>query len=193
LTRLEGALLQCPSNKPAHHAKISVSGSMLRAGEDAHVTASLPTTLDVQLSNLGMKACRTSAQDAGRRTQDAASNMHLAPRPLPPRSAPKRDCEDLWPERLAHSAPPSAGHRGPTRPMATHRDPIVALPSAIPFLPILAPSPLRGSGASAQSQAQSPPPNPAAYLRERERERRERKGPVISRLPASTLDTCSSR
>jgi hypothetical protein len=91
LTRLEaavvqlwcscGALLQRPSNQPAHHAKISASGSMLRAGEDAHVTASLPTTLDVQLSNLGMKACRTRMQDAGCRMQDAGCILLLAPRP----------------------------------------------------------------------------------------------------------------
>jgi hypothetical protein len=154
LTRLEAA----------HHAKISVSGSMLRAGEDAHVTASLPTTLDVQLSNLGMKACRTSAQDAGRRTQDAASNMHLAPRPLPPRSAPKRDCEDLWPERLAHSAPPSAGHRGPTRPMATHRDP--SRPHRGPALCYSLPSYTRSQPAPrlwrqrAIASAISPPPQP---------------------------------
>jgi hypothetical protein len=173
LTRLEaavvqswcscGALLQRPSNQPAHHAKISASGSMLRAGEDAHVTASLPTTLDVQLSNLGMKACRTRMQDARRRTQDAGCRMQeascsslLAPRPLPPPSAPKRECEDLWPERLAHSAPPAraiVGHAMPSRP-------IEALSSAIPFLPILAPSPLRGSGARAQSPSQSPPTQP---------------------------------
>jgi hypothetical protein len=94
LTRLEAAvvqsrcsrgallqLLQRPSNQPAHHAKISASGSMLRAGEDAHVTASLPTTLDVQLSNLGMKACRTRMQDAGCRMQDAGCILLLAPRP----------------------------------------------------------------------------------------------------------------
>jgi hypothetical protein len=128
LTRLEaavvqlwcscGALLQRPSNQPAHHAKISASGSMLRAGEDAHVTASLPTTLDVQLSNLGMKACRTRMQDAGCR-------MHLAPR---------SSTLDHYrrPRHLSASAkisgpnasPTLLPQRGPSWAMPPHRDPL---------------------------------------------------------------------